>query len=129
MTGHRILLCLPLWAVVSLSSCSSESHAIPASSDPIVVPEMIDEDDTQWNKVDSLTQQDTSRLKSYFQNNPSVAENSIIHGTPLVYEAGSKRRRYYWVRPGIDGAEWLSLEFNGRNVKLENGNGPPFLGG
>ena len=130
MTRLSFLLKSATFAVViSLLGCSSDKDVIRESEQPVVVPEMFEEDDNSWAKTGGMTESDTQRLSAYFQKNPSVAEHSIVNGDPLVYATDDKRRRYYWVRAGADGAEWFCLEFGDRGVSLKDGHGPPFLGG
>ena len=127
--SNHYLLVFSLIVMGSMHGCSFNSDDLQNADTQINVPENFVEEDATWEKLDGLTEPDTSLLQRFFLENQSMAENSIIDGDPVVYEADSQGRRYYWVRPRGDGAEWLCLEFSPRGVTLLEGNGAPFLGG
>ncbi|MCA9074713.1 MAG: hypothetical protein KDA93_06755 [Planctomycetaceae bacterium] len=129
---ERMNHCLLMFTAVVLGitqSCSSDGEVLLEASAQIKVPENFVEEDATWEKLDGLSEPDMTLLQRFFQENQSMTENSIIDGDPVVFEADRKGRRYYWVRPGGDGAEWLCLEFSRQGVTLLEGNGAPFLGG
>ena len=116
--------------VICFVGCSSDRQVISVEKQTVIIPEVIEDDDGFWEQTDGLTDPDTRRLTAYFKQHPSLAENTIVRGEPLVFTSDDERRRYYGVRPGNEeGAEWFCLEFDGREVSLTEGHGPPFIGG
>lgn len=110
-----------------LAGCSSESNDTPAEKQQTVIPPSFDDAGLSWAKADSLTEQDTQSLTRYFSKHPSVAENSIVNGDPLIYVADEEARRFYWVRSDWGKTEWLCLEFDQEEVTLTEGQGAPFV--
>ncbi|REJ88396.1 MAG: hypothetical protein DWQ34_22700 [Planctomycetota bacterium] len=113
------------FAVVIASGCAAENELTPKSTQPVAIPASFEEEGTAWSRAGSMTQPDIDRLTAYFRSNPSVAEHPIINGNPEIYTADGERRRYYWVRAGQEGTEWLYVEFSDRNVVLQEGHGSP----
>lgn len=122
---HRVLAAATC-AVALASGCAAENELTPDSTQPVALPATFEEEGTSWSSAGGMTQPDVDRLTAYFRSNPSVAEHSIIHGDPKIYTADDERRRYYWVRPGLNGTEWMYVEFSDRNVALGDGHGSPF---
>ena len=117
-------------ALVLLSAlcfgCSSESHAIEEVENSISTPLQFEDVNATWSKVDVMEESDTEQLADYLRDNPSISENPLVEGDPLVYSSGDGVRRYYWVREGIEGPEWFCMQFDDYDVEVLNGSGEPF---
>lgn len=121
-----LVIAIGLFLVAGPAGCSSGASVLPDDRDTVNVPESFADGGRNWKTAGALTESDVRRLTGYFTRHPSVAEHSIVQGDPQIYAAGDLRR-YYWIRPGMDGAEWLCLQFGDRSVQLQDGSGAPFL--
>jgi hypothetical protein len=115
--------------LVVLPGCSPQGNVLPVEKDLVIIPEVFYEQDQTWTSSAELSPSEIRQLTEYFARHPSVAEQSLIRGDPLLYTNPEGVHRYYWVRPGRDGAEWFYLEFDRRSVQMHDGQGLPFLGG
>jgi hypothetical protein len=118
-----------VFCLVVLPGCWHQGNVLPVERDLVIIPEVFYEQDQTWTCAAELKLSDQQQLVQYFTRHPSVAEQSLIRGDPLLYTSPEGVRRYYWVRPGRDGSEWLYLEFDRRSVQMKDGHGLPFLGG
>lgn len=107
-----------------LSSCSSSAQLI-TDEEHVTFPEEFEEDGTKWTRSTTASDSDLKRLSEFFRKNSSIAEGSLISGTPTLYTSSKGTKRFYWGRPGIDEPEWIHVEFEGRKVNVEEGTGAP----
>lgn len=109
-----------------MCGCSRREQPAPPPSGELVFPDTFSQDGTSWTKQPELTADDARRLSEYFRRHPSVAENSLVSGTPVVYAAGRNSRRFYWSAAAIEGVEWLCIELGRGPARLLDGWGDPF---
>lgn len=106
--------------------CSQPAELVSDNAEAIDFPPSFAQDGETWTKQPEMSEAEVERLSNYFRHNPSVAENAIVEGAPVVYAAARNARRYYWSAAAIDGAEWLCIEIGRGPVQLTDGRGNPF---
>ncbi|WP_197443794.1 hypothetical protein [Maioricimonas rarisocia] len=120
------IVCLVVGAAVSVAGCSQHAEPLSNGADPLEFAASFQKDGVTWTKVPEMTEADVRQLSEYFRRNPSVAENSLVAGDPVVYAAEPKGRRFYWSAATIEGVEWLCIEIGRGPVRMIDGRGDPF---
>jgi hypothetical protein len=88
-------------------------------------PADFEEAGVKWTMTTAIPEADLRQLVDYFKLNPSTGEGSLIQGDPTLYTSPRGAKRFYWGRPGTDGAEWIFIQFDGRKATLQEGTGAP----
>lgn len=108
-----------------LTGCSNQ-EVILDKPVQISAPETLEIKGMKWQKEDSIGQQDSDLLKSFFRANPSLVGSPDLNGTPEVYHGAKHRRRFYWVRNTINDTAWTCLEYQAGAFHLIEGQGSPY---
>jgi len=116
-----LILCL----LLTLVGCGAEARRIEIGE--FSPPDDFSADGAAWVRQSELTPADERRLNHYFDHEPSLVDNPMISGEPILYCAADSRDRFYWFSPVDKEDRWLFLEFqHGRFLKIEEGAGEPF---
>lgn len=107
------------------AGCGGQSTtAIPVAS--WTVPESFSGGKFTWTRMPELTKADEDLLNRFFRNQPQFTGSPELEGTPLVFHSGKSDRRFYWIRPGIEGPVWFCILFENNRLDTISGNGDPF---
>ena len=107
------------------SSCSSSDVESTSNGQAVSFSAEFEEAGTKWTKSATATESDLKMLSGYFMKNSSLVENPHIAGDPTLYTSPNGTKRFYWGRHGAETPEWLYVQFEGRNVTVQEGAGPP----
>jgi len=108
-----------------LNGCSS-GVATPIEEQAFEYPDQFQDEGVTWLISSESTEEDLQQLTGYFQQNPSMAEGTLVEGEPTIFANAKGTRRYYWIRQGADQPEWLYIQIKGSKSSYRDGKGVPF---
>ena len=104
--------------------CQGEPEQLPEVT--VNVPDQFERDGIAWQKQTEVQYSDNRRLAEFFARNQGLAGSPEFEGNPTVFAAGRNDRRFYWLRPSVDGMRWQCIEFRNRQFTVTDGAESPF---
>lgn len=125
VTSVLIHYLLAFCSIGLVTGCVGETHheILPETIQP---PETFTSDEVKWRREDQLGKSDASILSYYFQKFPSMIDSPTLEGTPTVYHATKKRRRFYWIKGTTDQPVWACVHFDKGGFQYLEGQGSPY---
>lgn len=115
-----LTLLLQMWG------CGREAEPLSRGAVPLEVTASFRQDGVIWTKQAEMTAAEIRQLSDYFRRNPSVAENALVAGDPVIYGTERSVRRFYWCAAAIEDVEWLCIEIDRGRGRMFDGRGNPF---
>lgn len=116
---------LVLTTIVISTSCT-EDNVSETSAVKIQHPDVVEIDGVKWQRESSLGAADTKLLSRFFELNPSMGDSPNLTGSPTVYHATKKRRRFFWINESATEPIWTCIAFSNGKFHLQEGQGSPY---
>jgi len=71
-------------------------------------------------------EEDQEALTKFFQIHADYQGSMDFEGPPTMYVAGTKDRRFYWLRGSTQEPAWWCVHFEGGEFSVTDGKGNPF---
>ena len=114
-----LLLCLA-------GGCGSQNSTGAESQPKINWSEQVQVNGETWQQLESMDESMKDQLSQFFRQKPSLSENPVISGQPVLYQNSGGAVRFVWMSTLGETQKWCCVQKNGRKWSLEDGSGELF---
>lgn len=105
--------------------CQNESEIVVVGVVDTEIPEQYTDAGVTWQAA-AVTAADNERLAKFFQNRPDLAGSPDLQGQPVLFRAGERDLRFFWLSAAVDTTKWSCVAFESGRFSTSDGEGSPF---